>query len=515
MQARFKASLLITVTVLIALVGCVQAPLKVTPISTTEHPAALVDALGLKIDAAGKKQVAVLSPTWFAKSQASLAKARTGLEKGIQLNAILDRIATGNAQLEQALNYALKSNAELPGVIKSRNAAIDAGAEQYAKDFSRVEADFLKLTRAIEANDLKYAQRKKRAVDDRYRSLELRAIKDAALGEVRQVLDGARAQNLNQSVPKSYLIAQSKLEDADKAISHNRYDDVTIADKVAIAKFYSERMLQIGETVSRFEGKNKEDLVLWIENQLSRINAILDGPDSRDLPFEAQQAAISDAIGELKRNRSSLTNLVEAKNIEIKRLDQRISHLEGRTYQERIDKERLAADKERLTADKERLTADAQRLAAERERLAAEKRFNERYTQVQGYFSAEQAEVYKQANQLVIRLKAMQFPVGKAEIQPENDPLLSTVQEAIHAFGQPDVTVEGHTDSTGSEALNQELSQLRAEAVRRYLIDSGTLPANKISAAGYGSSRPLASNATRAGRAVNRRIDVVIHPSMQ
>jgi OOP family OmpA-OmpF porin len=191
--------------------------------------------------------------------------------------------------------------------------------------------------------------------------------------------------------------------------------------------------------------------------------------------------------------------------MEIKRLNQRVSHLEGRTYQERIDKERLAADKARLTAD-------ARRLTAERERLSAEKRFNERYTQVQGYFSADQAEVYKQANQLVIRLKAIQFPVGRADIDPDNYPLLSTVQDAILAFGQPRVAVEGHTDSTGTEAMNQELSQMRAEAVRQYLIENGTLSADKITAAGYGSTRPLASNATRAGRAVNRRIDVVIHP---
>ena len=109
----------------------------------------------------------------------------------------------------------------------------------------------------------------------------------------------------------------------------------------------------------------------------------------------------------------------------------------------------------------------------------------------------------------------MQFPVGKADIEPGNYSLLATVQEAIVAFGQPDVTIEGHTDSTGSDAMNQELSRIRAEAVRQYLISNGTLPAGKISAIGFGSSRPLASNATSAGRAVNRRIDVIIKPMME
>jgi outer membrane protein OmpA-like peptidoglycan-associated protein len=149
---------------------------------------------------------------------------------------------------------------------------------------------------------------------------------------------------------------------------------------------------------------------------------------------------------------------------------------------------------------------------ADRERLAAEKQFNELYGKVQGYFSTDQAEVYKRSKHLVIRLKAIQFPVGQAVIVPSNYPLLTTVQKAIRAFGEPDVIIEGHTDSTGSEALNKELSRNRAESVQQYLIHNLVLPAEKVMARGYGSSRPLASNATASGRAVNRRIDVIIKP---
>ena len=60
--------------------------------------------------------------------------------------------------------------------------------------------------------------------------------------------------------------------------------------------------------------------------------------------------------------------------------------------------------------------------------------------------------------------------------------------------------------------VNQRLSQSRAESVKQYFLANGSLPESKLSAVGYGSSRPLASNKTAAGRAVNRRIDVVIKP---
>ena len=121
-----------------------------------------------------------------------------------------------------------------------------------------------------------------------------------------------------------------------------------------------------------------------------------------------------------------------------------------------------------------------------KQKLAAEREFNEQFNKVQRYFRPDEAEVYKQGNQLVIRMRGIQFPVGQATLSPDNYTLLSKVQQAIETFGQPTVTVEGHTDSTGSAQMNQELSQKRAEAVKTYLVANKTLPANRIRAAGYG-----------------------------
>jgi outer membrane protein OmpA-like peptidoglycan-associated protein len=188
--------------------------------------------------------------------------------------------------------------------------------------------------------------------------------------------------------------------------------------------------------------------------------------------------------------------------------------------------EELQADRENLkkqilaleTKTHEEATAkeglEAERQAAE-ERLAAERRFNQKFVEIQHYFQPNEAEVYKQGNQLVIRLMAIQFPVGKEVIMPHNYSLLSQVQRSIRTFDKPNVTIEGHTDSTGSDEVNAYLSQKRADAVREYLIANETLPAKDIVAVGYGSKRPLASNATAEGRAVNRRIDVIVKPQVR
>ena len=178
-------------------------------------------------------------------------------------------------------------------------------------------------------------------------------------------------------------------------------------------------------------------------------------------------------------------------------LNQRIAALEGTTIQDQKVKADLIAEQKTIE-----------------QKLAAEREFNKKYLEVQTFFRTSEAEVYKQRNQLVIRLKAMQFPVGTAIISPDNFALLSKVQRAIQTFDRPSVVVEGHTDSTGSDEVNQVLSTQRAEAVSAYLVANKTIQADKIDSRGYGPTRPLASNTTPEGRAINRRIDVVITPSM-
>ncbi|MGD8645271.1 MAG: hypothetical protein PVJ77_01975, partial [Desulfobacterales bacterium] len=72
-----------------------------------------------------------------------------------------------------------------------------------------------------------------------------------------------------------------------------------------------------------------------------------------------------------------------------------------------------------------------------KERLAAEKEFNEKFVQIQNYFEPEEAEVYKQGNQLVIRLKSIQFPVGKDTIMPKNYETLSRIDVIVRPATQP------------------------------------------------------------------------------
>ncbi len=104
----------------------------------------------------------------------------------------------------------------------------------------------------------------------------------------------------------------------------------------------------------------------------------------------------------------------------------------------------------------------------------------------------------------------VQFVQGSADIAASSNTLLSEIADVI--LRNPDigrVEVQGHTDNSGNEAENRDLSQRRANAVRDWLIKAGVTP-DRLTAVGHGSSRPLAPNITAANRARNRRVELVI-----
>lgn len=105
-------------------------------------------------------------------------------------------------------------------------------------------------------------------------------------------------------------------------------------------------------------------------------------------------------------------------------------------------------------------------------------------------------------------LRNIFFDFDKADLKPESEVELTEVLRLLRENPRWRVEVEGHTDSVGSAAYNQILSQKRAEAVRGYLIQRG-IPASRITARGYGATRPIADNRTEAGRALNRRTEIL------
>ena len=103
--------------------------------------------------------------------------------------------------------------------------------------------------------------------------------------------------------------------------------------------------------------------------------------------------------------------------------------------------------------------------------------------------------------------KTILFDTGKSTIKDQSAEVLQNIIDILQEYPNANFNIEGHTDSVGSEATNQKLSQERASSVMNYLIEKG-VASNRLNAKGYGESRPLDSNKTRAGRANNRRVEI-------
>ena len=121
-----------------------------------------------------------------------------------------------------------------------------------------------------------------------------------------------------------------------------------------------------------------------------------------------------------------------------------------------------------------------------------------------------QAEaVREEEGRLIISLSGVLFEPGGNTLSKLAERRLDTVAQALGAYKDRPILVEGYTDARGSDSMNQELSQRRADAVREYLERRGVAP-ERIRAIGKGESNPVASNDTAEGRANNRRVEIVV-----
>ncbi|MFN4295701.1 MAG: OmpA family protein [Brevundimonas sp.] len=112
--------------------------------------------------------------------------------------------------------------------------------------------------------------------------------------------------------------------------------------------------------------------------------------------------------------------------------------------------------------------------------------------------------------EVVLSDDSVKFPTDVASLSPEAEQRLSELAQRLRAENaNVYLEIQGYTDSTGSEAYNDELGLARAEAVRRYLNRQG-VALNRMSTISYGPSEPVASNDTPEGRAQNRRVAIVV-----
>jgi outer membrane protein OmpA-like peptidoglycan-associated protein len=150
--------------------------------------------------------------------------------------------------------------------------------------------------------------------------------------------------------------------------------------------------------------------------------------------------------------------------------------------------------------------AEAARQDAEEARMQADMA-SERADELQEELADLKAQETERG--IVLTLGDVLFDTGEAQLKPGANSTIQRLAEFLSDYPDRRLLIEGHTDSRGSDAFNQELSQRRADAVRSALLQAG-VPAERIRAQGLGEQFPVASNETTAGRQENRRVEIVV-----
>ncbi len=204
----------------------------------------------------------------------------------------------------------------------------------------------------------------------------------------------------------------------------------------------------------------------------------------------ANAAQYADQIADLERQAGRTTREM------LEQREGKLKQVEGQ----------LAKEHDALTKEQEELQKEKEVSAAEKAaRLEAEKKAKDAMDAL-----AKQLAVKNEARGMVITLSGgVLFQTGQATILPGAQDQLNKVADALKTQAEHHFRVEGHTDNQGTATVNDALSQRRADAVRDYLIVRG-VSADAITAVGMGSGKPVASNGNPEGRAMNRRVEIIV-----
>lgn len=451
--------ILLTTALLGFLSACSQTPV------AQEFPATAsardeVSKLELDMSTALENQFDVLSPSNFKKALSYTNDAKKNLDKQRDAKDTLEDVAKGRAYLKQANEFAKIAQSNLEDVILARRQAIKAGARQMrAKEFAKIDDDLVDVTKDIEKNDLRDAAKMRSTLQLTYLDLELQSIKQGHIGPARDTINLAVKEGAKNFAPRMLAVAEKSFTDTEAYITGNRHDESQINARSIETMKRAQHLLKITRDSRQGNKTSSEDTALQMEGEQNNVV-------QKQAQLNAKQGQLDDKVDELAMKQTQVN----------------------------MGKDANAA------------------LALENSSLETEQAFSKSFENAQREFTQNEAEVYKQGNKLMIRLRGLEFPSAQAVLKSSNFPLLAKVQKVIKTFGHSSVVVEGHTDSNGGKALNQELSVARAQAVKDYLTTNNSDQLTKITSVGYGYQKPLATNKTPAGRAQNRRVDILIEP---
>ena len=449
--------------------GCASQPKLTQDQIMSQYPQ--VASLDAALKSARTKGSEILAPESYASANKSLKAALESAENNNDKAA--EKEATEGLKIVKKLDRDTEASREiLAEVMVARDRAYAAGVATLQKEkIGELDSNLKKTATMVEDGKVEKAKQTRPELIAAYQQLELASLKQGTVNLAKSAISNAKAQDADKYAPITLARAEEQMKLATTILDADRSQTEKAEIHAKKAKWYAEQSAGIAESVKDFDRRDytMEDIVLWHQQQLTVVNE----PLGVELPFNQSS---DKAVNTL---RTAVSDLVK-------------------------DRAQLKASGEKV--GQQLATTEKERQAS----IKKEREDQQKFDMVQAMFTVDEANVYRQRQDVLISAHGFSFPSGQSEIQTANFPLMNKITRAIKIFPNSRIEVLGHTDSMGDDVRNQVLSNERAKKVAKFLVELGGVSPDRIMSRGYGESRPVASNETREGRAENRRVEIKI-----
>lgn len=360
----------------------------------------------------------------------------------------------------------------------------------------------------IETIDAKYELLKRGSyvMNQDYAQLKVKAPEPGArldLAEARNAVALARVAGAHEYAADTFAKAESLLRDAENTRAQRRSgNSVQQPARQAVQTAEDARIIALQR---REEESLARERALAAQREAEALARARAEEDAR-LRAEADRAQADAA--RLAAERQRLDAEAAKMAAERQRLDAEAAKMAADRAQAEAERARLDAERERVAAEAARAAAESEAKAARDAALLAEREKADLREQLRNQLNVI-LETRETARGLIVNLSDVLFDFNKATLRPGAREKLAKISGIVLAHPGLKTEAEGHADSIGTDQYNQRLSEMRAESVRLFLVQQG-ISAEAVSAAGFGESRPVATNGTAAGRQQNRRVELVV-----
>jgi outer membrane protein OmpA-like peptidoglycan-associated protein len=331
--------------------------------------------------------------------------------------------------------------------------------------------------------------------------------------EARNAVQIARYAGADQYASETFRKASQELENGERLLKKSSKKSVQTVAREAVQSAEDARIIAVKKIADEQLANERQAAA----DREAQAKAAADAETQRRQLAEAAQKTEAAERARAEAERQAAVAATERARADAERAKREAAAQQAvaQTEIDRVTREKAELEIARANAEAERQAAvaateraNAATQEANQLRQKAEAERTELRTELMRQFNLI-LETRDTARGLIVNMSDVLFDTGKSTLRAGAREKLAKVSGIIQSHPGLKLEIEGHTDSVGGDEYNQQLSEKRADAVRDYLVQQG-IPADSITAKGYGKSRPVVSNTTAEGKQRNRRVEMVV-----